>query len=196
MGVWGAQTRPILGRVNPVCPLPSALQMEILTPKDYIGTLMELAQDRRGEFVEMKYVTDSRTTLHYNMPLGEVRPRWARSPQPRPPNPEHRGLICCGAGYTMCPNASYSTPRDAGNPTPPWYPKPHSPSCLEPRSPLICPLIQLPFDVCPCCAGCKLCVACVRACPQVVGDFFDQLKSRSKGYASMEYHMMGCVARQ
>lgn len=72
------------------------VRLDILTPKDYIGTLMELAQERRGEFVEMRYVTDARTTLAYDVPLGEV-----------------------------------------------------------------------------------------------VGDFFDQLKSRTKGYASMEYKVIG-----
>ncbi|GJP52847.1 hypothetical protein CLOM_g11932 [Closterium sp. NIES-68] len=72
------------------------VRMDILSPKDYIGTLMELSQERRGEFVEMKYVTEARTTLSYDMPLGEV-----------------------------------------------------------------------------------------------VGDFFDQLKSRTKGYASMEYKVIG-----
>ncbi|CAI5984130.1 unnamed protein product, partial [Closterium sp. NIES-64] len=72
------------------------VRLDILTPKEYIGTLMDLAQERRGEFVEMKYVTESRTTLSYDTPLGEV-----------------------------------------------------------------------------------------------VGDFFDQLKSRTKGYASMEYKVIG-----
>ncbi|PPR93072.1 hypothetical protein GOBAR_AA27596 [Gossypium barbadense] len=68
----------------------------MLTPKDYIGSLMELAQDRRGEFKEMKYITENRASIIYELPLAEM-----------------------------------------------------------------------------------------------VGDFFDQLKSRSKGYASMEYTFIG-----
>ena len=44
----------------------------MLTPKDYIGPLMELAQDRRGEFKEMKYITENRASLTYELPLVEV----------------------------------------------------------------------------------------------------------------------------
>lgn len=72
------------------------VKIEMLTPKDYIGSLMELAQDRRGEFIEMKFITENRASITYALPLAEM-----------------------------------------------------------------------------------------------VGDFFDQLKSRSKGYASMEYTFIG-----
>lgn len=44
----------------------------MLTPKDYIGPLMELAQDRRAEFKEMKYITENRASLTYELPLAEV----------------------------------------------------------------------------------------------------------------------------
>lgn len=46
----------------------------MLTPKDYIGPLMELAQDRRGEFKEMKYITENRASIIYELPLAEVFP--------------------------------------------------------------------------------------------------------------------------
>lgn len=46
--------------------------MEVITPKDYVGPIMELAQQRRGEYVDMQYLTETRTTLVYNMPLAEV----------------------------------------------------------------------------------------------------------------------------
>ncbi|GKU93177.1 hypothetical protein SLEP1_g6795 [Rubroshorea leprosula] len=72
------------------------VKIEMLTPKEYIGSLMELAQERRGEFKEMKYITENRASIIYDLPLAEM-----------------------------------------------------------------------------------------------VGDFFDQLKSRSKGYASMEYTFVG-----
>ncbi|KAH6827409.1 Small GTP-binding protein [Perilla frutescens var. hirtella] len=72
------------------------VKIEMLTPKDYIGPLMELAQERRGEFKEIKFITEIRASLLYELPLAEM-----------------------------------------------------------------------------------------------VGDFFDQLKSRSKGYASMEYSVIG-----
>lgn len=48
------------------------VRLEIITPKEYVGTIMELAQTRRGEYVDMTYLTETRTTLVYNMPLAEV----------------------------------------------------------------------------------------------------------------------------
>ncbi|MGK7940311.1 MAG: translation elongation factor 4 [Crocosphaera sp.] len=72
------------------------IQVEMITPETYVGTLMELCQSRRGVFKDMRYFTLSRTALIYELPLAEV-----------------------------------------------------------------------------------------------VTDFFDQLKSRSRGYASMEYHLIG-----
>jgi GTP-binding protein LepA len=72
------------------------VKLDIITPETYVGTLMELCQQRRGIFKDMKYLTPGRTTLMYDMPLAEV-----------------------------------------------------------------------------------------------VTDFFDQMKSRSRGYASMEYHLIG-----
>ena len=72
------------------------MRVEILTPENYVGALMDLCQTRRGVFTDMKYFTETRTSLVYELPLAEV-----------------------------------------------------------------------------------------------VTDFFDQLKSRTKGYASMEYHLIG-----
>jgi GTP-binding protein LepA len=72
------------------------VKLEMITPEDYVGTLMDLCQTRRGVFVDMKYLSKGRTTLIYELPLAEV-----------------------------------------------------------------------------------------------VTDFFDQMKSRTKGYASMEYHLIG-----
>ncbi|HAX74661.1 MAG TPA: elongation factor 4, partial [Cyanobacteria bacterium UBA11372] len=72
------------------------VQVDIITPEEYVGTLMELCQTRRGTFKDMKYLTVGRTNLIYEIPLAEV-----------------------------------------------------------------------------------------------VTDFFDQMKSRSRGYASMEYHLIG-----
>ncbi|AFY35300.1 translation elongation factor 4 [Calothrix sp. PCC 7507] len=72
------------------------VQVEMITPEVYVGSLMELSQNRRGVFKDMKYLTQGRTTLTYELPLAEV-----------------------------------------------------------------------------------------------VTDFFDQMKSRSRGYASMEYHIIG-----
>jgi GTP-binding protein LepA len=72
------------------------VQVDMITPEEFVGALMELSQSRRGVFKDMKYLTQGRTTLSYEIPLAEV-----------------------------------------------------------------------------------------------VTDFFDQMKSRSRGYASMEYHLIG-----
>ena len=44
----------------------------IYTPKDYVGSLMELCQERRGIFIDMKYMDEYRVDLHYELPLGEI----------------------------------------------------------------------------------------------------------------------------
>jgi GTP-binding protein LepA len=44
----------------------------MLTPTDYVGTLMELAQQRRGELSKMDYISETRVELVYTMPLGEI----------------------------------------------------------------------------------------------------------------------------
>ncbi len=72
------------------------VQVDMITPEEFVGSLMELSQGRRGVFKDMKYLAQGRTTLMYDLPLAEV-----------------------------------------------------------------------------------------------VTDFFDQMKSRSRGYASMEYHLIG-----
>ncbi len=46
--------------------------MEIITPKDSVGTLMELCQARRGDFIDMQFLTETRTTLIYELPLALV----------------------------------------------------------------------------------------------------------------------------
>ena len=51
----------------------------MITPKDYVGSLIQLSENRRGEFVDMQFLTEARTTLVYNIPLAEV------------------GLCCCSA---------------------------------------------------------------------------------------------------
>jgi len=48
------------------------VKMEIITPEEYVGSLMELAQSRRGEFKDMRYLVQGRTTLEYEMPMAEM----------------------------------------------------------------------------------------------------------------------------
>ena len=45
---------------------------EIITPKDYIGQVMDLAQSRRGELINMTYIDESRVSIKYKIPLSEV----------------------------------------------------------------------------------------------------------------------------
>jgi GTP-binding protein LepA len=44
----------------------------ILTPKDYVGTVMELCQSRRGTMLGMDYLGEDRVEIRYSMPLGEI----------------------------------------------------------------------------------------------------------------------------
>ncbi len=44
----------------------------VMTPSTYVGTIMELCQERRGEYVDMHYIEDSRVSLHYVLPLNEI----------------------------------------------------------------------------------------------------------------------------
>ena len=44
----------------------------ILTPKEYVGNIMEICQNRRGVYIDMKYLDESRVTLVYEMPLNEI----------------------------------------------------------------------------------------------------------------------------
>jgi GTP-binding protein LepA len=44
----------------------------IMTPTDYVGPIMELCQNRRGEFLNMEYIETTRVILHYRLPLNEV----------------------------------------------------------------------------------------------------------------------------
>ncbi len=48
------------------------VRVDIITPEEFVGTLMELCQTRRGDFQNMKYLTPGRTTLIYELPLAEV----------------------------------------------------------------------------------------------------------------------------
>lgn len=44
----------------------------IIVPSEYVGNIMELCQDRRGTFIHMEYMDDTRTKLDYEVPLNEI----------------------------------------------------------------------------------------------------------------------------
>ena len=48
------------------------VRASIITPTEYIGGLMDLCQDRRGVFHDMKYIDPTRVELHYTLPLNEI----------------------------------------------------------------------------------------------------------------------------
>ncbi|MBE6573229.1 MAG: elongation factor 4 [Ruminococcaceae bacterium] len=48
------------------------VKANIITPVDYVGGIMDLCQDRRGIFHDMKYLDETRTELHYELPLNEI----------------------------------------------------------------------------------------------------------------------------
>ena len=48
------------------------MKASIITPTDYIGGIMDLCQDRRGTFIDMKYIDTTRAELHYELPLNEI----------------------------------------------------------------------------------------------------------------------------
>ena len=45
---------------------------EIITPTEYVGNIMELCQDRRGVYKNMKYLDETRSLLTYDLPLNEI----------------------------------------------------------------------------------------------------------------------------
>ena len=48
------------------------VKADIMIPKEYVGGIMELCQERRGKMTHMEYITETRVLLHYEMPLNEV----------------------------------------------------------------------------------------------------------------------------
>jgi len=58
------------GKVNTVS--EPVVRAAILTPKDYVGTVMELCQSRRGTLLGMEYLGEDRVEIRYSMPLGEI----------------------------------------------------------------------------------------------------------------------------
>ena len=47
-------------------------KVNLMAPQEYVGNIMELAQQRRGEFKDMVYLDANRVELHYEMPLNEI----------------------------------------------------------------------------------------------------------------------------
>ena len=48
------------------------IKTNIFVPSEFIGPVMELCQDKRGDYINMDYITKTRVNIHYEMPLSEV----------------------------------------------------------------------------------------------------------------------------
>ena len=58
------------GKVKKV--LEPIVRATILSPKDYVGTIMELCQARRGSMIDMQYLGEDRVQMRYTLPLAEI----------------------------------------------------------------------------------------------------------------------------
>ena len=74
-------TGEVIDLYNPVdLPLPQEIsyieepivRAEIMLPKEYVGNIMEVCQERRGTYIDMKYLDENRVTLIYDLPLNEI----------------------------------------------------------------------------------------------------------------------------
>lgn len=48
------------------------VKASVMTPKEYVGSIMELCQERRGTYIDMTYLDDTRVSLDYELPLNEI----------------------------------------------------------------------------------------------------------------------------
>ncbi len=48
------------------------IKTSIFTPSEYIGPIMELCQDKRGNYISMEYIDSTRVNIHYELPLSEI----------------------------------------------------------------------------------------------------------------------------
>lgn len=48
------------------------VKASIMTPKEYVGSIMELCQERRGTYIDMTYLDETRVSLDYELPLNEI----------------------------------------------------------------------------------------------------------------------------
>jgi GTP-binding protein LepA len=61
---------PEVGRIENV--EEPYVKAAIIVPNDFVGTIMELCQGKRGDFINMEYLDANRVTLTYDMPLSEI----------------------------------------------------------------------------------------------------------------------------
>ena len=65
-----ADKMPPTGEINSI--LEPFVSAEIITPKEYIGSIMTLCQKKRGIYKNTNYLTSDKAQIHYDLPLGEI----------------------------------------------------------------------------------------------------------------------------
>lgn len=48
------------------------VKASIISPSDFVGAIMDLCQERRGKFIDMQYLEETRVVIHYEIPLNEI----------------------------------------------------------------------------------------------------------------------------
>jgi GTP-binding protein LepA len=61
---------PPAGDILEIC--EPYIRAKLYTPEEYVGAIMQLSQDKRGTFIDMKYLSKERAVLEYDLPLAEV----------------------------------------------------------------------------------------------------------------------------
>ena len=61
---------PERGRISKI--LEPYIKTNIFVPSEYIGSIMKLCQDKRGNYVSMEYIDSTRVNIHYEIPLSEI----------------------------------------------------------------------------------------------------------------------------
>ena len=59
-------------RVNIVSISEPYIKTNIFTPREYIGSIMELCQNKRGNYLNLEYIDEKRVIIHYELPLSEI----------------------------------------------------------------------------------------------------------------------------
>ena len=88
----------------------------VILPTEFVGTVMELCQGRRSDFVDMKYLSPERVEMHYQLPLGEIVHRLLRPAEepharatPRSTTSSRATATATSSSSTSCWPASRST---------------------------------------------------------------------------------------
>ena len=70
-GVRGSESSPSSTKAK-AYPAAAPTKVSIITPNEFVGNIMPLCQDRRGEYKNMQYLDTRLVELHYEMPLNEI----------------------------------------------------------------------------------------------------------------------------